>query len=212
LNGLNRQFRVDVLDYGANTAMPKVETFNTPTTKTQYQTTQGTINLVNNNPISVVGSQTKGNDWSAFDGIVDEPLRNNQHFMFYASNLPKVKNVQTIGNYCPEIYRGEYTDNLGAFSIVHVNACGKVYTYMNKQAMYVMKGNLINAGGNTVLMGALLSLTGVGLAPSAVLTAGVVASLSNLNTSIDTCINRGGNSAWMNTAVGVVPLNVSCSF
>jgi hypothetical protein len=81
---LNRQFTVEVLGYGADTSVPKVETVNKPTTVTQFQSSQGTVKLVNNNPVGVVGATTNNTvNWNNFNGILDEPLRKEPVFMAY---------------------------------------------------------------------------------------------------------------------------------
>jgi hypothetical protein len=73
-----------VLGYGADTSVPKVETVNKPTTVTQFQSSQGTVKLVNNNPVGVVGATTNNTvNWNNFNGILDEPLRKEPVFMAY---------------------------------------------------------------------------------------------------------------------------------
>jgi hypothetical protein len=217
LNGLNRQFRVDVLDYGADTSLRSTPTVNTPTTVTQFQSNNGTVKLVNNNPVGVVGTNTNsGNFEELYDGAkefnytLSESFRKDKILMNYYSALPKVKTVQTIGNSCPEILRGEYSNPIGAYWIVHVNTCGSIYTYLNKNAMYKFKGEALNNAATLGIGSVASAASGLGIVPSVFMAVPAVA-LTRFANDLDTCINSGGNSAWLDTYAGVVQLKLSCS-
>jgi hypothetical protein len=217
LNGLNRQFRVDVLDYGADTSLRSTPTVNTPTTVTQFQSNNGTVKLVNNNPVVVQGTNTNsGNFDDLYDGAKEfnytltESFRKDKILMNYYSALPKVKTVQTIGNACPEILRGEYSNPIGAYWIVHVNTCGSVYTYLNKNAMYKFKGEALNNAATLGIGSVASAASGLGIVPSVFMAVPAVA-LTRFANDLDTCINSGGNSAWLDTYAGVVQLKLSCS-
>jgi hypothetical protein len=211
-NGLNRQFKVDVLGYGADTALQSTPTVNKPTTVTQFKSSQGQVKLVNNNPIGVVGATTNNTvNWNNFNGILDEPLRKDPVLMAYYNALPAVKKVDTIGNFCPEIGRGEFSASSGAFWITHQNSCGKIYTYLNKNAMIKYKGDANNiALGFTALTGVIGS-TGGGLLLTG-FTAYPVFSYGKLSNDIQTCLDNGAKSAWLDEYGGPISLNLTCSY
>jgi hypothetical protein len=219
LNGLNRQFRVDVLDYGADTSLRSTPTVNTPTTVTQFQSNNGTVKLVNNNPIGVQGTNTNsGIDFSnVYDGAADYASLLSQNFkgdrvlMHYYKTLPAVKKVETQGNLCPEISRGEYSEASGAYWIDHVNSCGKIYTYLNKNAMIKAKGEALNTTYEATFYGVATAALGGGI--FSIIGFGYPVYVYNkLATDLDTCINLGAKSAWVDVYGGIVKLQVSCSY
>jgi hypothetical protein len=215
-NGLNRQFRVDVLDYGADTSLRAVPTVNTPTTVTQFQSNNGTVKLVNNNPVGVVGTNTNsGNFDDLYDGAkefnytLSESFRKDKILMNYYSALPKVQMVQTIGNSCPEIRRGEFSDNSGAFWIKHLNACGKVYTYYNRIALNDLKAYAQTVAGGYVGVTGLAAYYTVGIAVPPTLYAAFV--YTKLAADAESCINKGAKSAWFEE-YGYPSVQLTCSY
>jgi hypothetical protein len=212
-NAPNRQFKVEVLGYGADTAMPQTPTVNKPTTVTQFQSSQGAVKLVNNNPVGVVGatSNNKNINWNDFNGILDEPLRKDPVLMAYYQKLPAVKKVDTIGNFCPEVGRGEFSDNNGSNWITHINLCGRVYTYLNKNAMIDTKYRALTLSGTSTLAGGTVGL----------LTAGVLSipfayptvAYLKLSGELSSCLDKGATGAWMDEyGTGSAFMPLSCSF
>jgi hypothetical protein len=216
LNGLNRQFRVDVLDYGADTSLRSTPTVNTPTTVTQFQSNNGTVKLVNNNPVGVVGSNTNsGNFDDLYDGAkefnytLSESFRKDKILMNYYSALPKVQNVQTIGNVCPEIRRGEFSDQSGAYWIKHLNACGKVYSYYNRIALNDLKAYAQTVAAGYVGVTGLAAFYTVGIAVPPTLYAAFV--YTKLAADAENCINKGAKSAWFEE-YGFPSVQLTCSY
>jgi hypothetical protein len=210
-NGLNRQFKVDVLGYGADTALQSTPTVNKPTTVTQFKSSQGQIKLVNNNPVGVVGATTnnKNINWNDFNGILDEPLRKDPVLMAYYNALPAAKKVETIGNFCPEIRRGEYSDDSGAYWIKHLNSCGKVYSYYNKIALNDLKAYAQSVASGYAGVSAAAAYFTVGIAVPPTLYAAFV--YSDLSYKVESCINKGAKSAWFEE-YGYPNPRLTCSY
>jgi hypothetical protein len=220
-NGLNRQFRADVLDYGADTSLRAVPTVNTPTTVTQFQSNNGTVKLVNNNPVGVVGTNTNsGNFDDLYDGAKEfnytltEQFRKDKILMNYYSALPKTKMVQTIGNDCPEISRGEYSNSSGSFYIKHVNGCGRVYTYLNKNAMIEYKNNAEKDAANLATAGTIVGIATYKIAGAGSIPFLVPAAINNsLKLDLSTCLENGAKSAWLDEyPVKHTGFSLSCSY
>jgi hypothetical protein len=95
--------------------------------------------------------------------------------------------------------------------ITHQNSCGKIYTYLNKNVMIKYKGDANNiALGFTFLTGVIgstggdLFLTGFSAYPAF--------SYGKLSNDIQTCLDNGAKSAWLDEYGGTISLNLTCSY
>jgi hypothetical protein len=113
-------------------------------------------------------------------------------------------------NFCPEISRNEFKGSNGTFKIMHLNSCGKSYTYMNRQALYELQGESRNSaivsGSGTIA--SLFDVIGL---PATPFTTYLTVSYALVSSDAQTCLERGGTSAWFIEYGGPVGHNIECN-
>jgi hypothetical protein len=119
---------------------------------------------------------------------------------------------QTLNfNACPEIKREVIRKPGDYLQIDHLNACGKYYTYLNRNAIIVKTADARNVFTGMAALGgisaaasqlAIESLSGYGL-PIAIgsIISGSYASV--LSSNLQTCIDSNGTGAWVNIYLGL---------
>ena len=212
-NAPNRQFKVDILDYGADTAMPAVQTYYTPTTVTKQQTNAGVVQLVNSNPVNIASigkPKTPAFGDEVFD-LRNEKYLNQIHYYLRANiKSAPVVNDTTIGNLCPEITRAEKSLPGGINWIEHWNSCGKFYMYLNRNALYQLKADANSYSGTFTAATGIITFIDPVFIPLTAIPANTLYKLSN---DVGVCIDLGAKSAWVSFEFPKYPFpTLNCNY